>query len=170
MVISLLSILQEQEVLYQWIKRLRRSTINQQRHLEELLVLRVEAVAKWNMIKHEKDMYRTFLYKACNLDDFDEYSTHHEYSDSTTKGDQLNVIALINNICQRRNPFDYQSTDELKSMMNIATGTKLDCNEIHFLIDCVSLGVKAREDFYKTRLIEKNCQLFDTIPKTKKRQ
>ena len=53
--------------------------------------------------------------------------------------------------------------------MNIGTCAKLDSNEEEFLINCISLGVEAKNEFYKSRLEEKRLQLFDTIPKTKKK-
>ena len=44
---------------------------------------RKEAVCKWNLIKHEKEKYRSFLYDVCQMRDDDEYSLHYEYSEKS---------------------------------------------------------------------------------------
>ena len=36
-------------------------------------------------------------------------------------------------------------------------------------MNCISLGKAARNEFYESRLTEKNIQLLETIPKTKKK-
>ena len=35
-------------------------------------------------------------------------------------------------------------------------------------MNCISLGEAARNEFYESRLTEKNIQLLENIPKTKK--
>ena len=35
-------------------------------------------------------------------------------------------------------------------------------------MNCISLGEAARNEFYESRLTEKNIQLLETIPKTRK--
>ena len=52
--------------------------------------------------------------------------------------------------------------------MNIVTGEILEKDEEDFLMNCISLGKAARNEFYESRLSEKNIQLLETIPKTKK--
>ena len=58
--------------------------------------------------------------------------------------------------------------EQLKGIMNIATGAILEKDEEDFLINCNSLEKAATNEFYKSRLKEKNKQLLETIPKTKK--
>ena len=41
---------------------------------------RKEAVATWNLIKHEKSEILSVLDNVCGLKEHDEYSTHHKYS------------------------------------------------------------------------------------------
>ena len=84
---------------------------------------RKEAVCKWNLIKHERAKYRSFLYTTCQMDEDDEYSFHYEFSKPITESDQKSVASLMNNLMQRRNPFD---TEEPKGIINIATGATLD--------------------------------------------
>ena len=127
---------------------------------------RKDAVCKWNLIKHEKANYRSFLYTTCQMDEDDEYSLHYEFSKPITVADQKSVASLMDNILQRGKPFD---TEEPKGISNIATGAKLDKEVQDFLLNCISLGKAARDEFYESRLKEKTLQLFDTIPKTMKK-
>ena len=52
--------------------------------------------------------------------------------------------------------------------MNIVTGEILEKDEEDFLMNCISLGKAARSEFYESRLTEKNIQLLESVPKTKK--
>ena len=52
--------------------------------------------------------------------------------------------------------------------MNVATGAILGKDEEVFLMNCSSLGKAARNELYESRLKEKNIQLLETVPKTKK--
>ena len=126
---------------------------------------RKEAVCKWNLIKHEKAKYRNFLYDVCNMDDSDEYSLHHEFSERITKADTTSVAALMKNISQRGNPFDLSNP---RGVMNIATGAVLEEEDEKFYLNHATLAKSAREEFYRTRLRDKSKSLFDNIPKTRK--
>ena len=52
--------------------------------------------------------------------------------------------------------------------MNIATDAILEKDKEDFLMNCISLEKDARNEFYESRLTEKNIQLLETIPKTRK--
>ena len=52
--------------------------------------------------------------------------------------------------------------------MNIATGAILENGEEDFLMNCISLGKAARNEFYESHLTEKNIQFLETIFKTRK--
>ena len=111
---------------------------------------RKEAVCKWNLIKHEKEKYRSFLYDVCQMNDDDEYSLHYEYSEKITMKDKVNVEALIKNIKQRGNPFDLDQSRG-RGIMNIATGALLEKEKEHFYLHYDTLGKSARSEFYNTR-------------------
>ena len=68
-------------------------------------------------------------------------------------------------VLQLGNPVNLEQP---KSIMNIATGAILENDEEDFLINCISLGKATRNEFYESRLTEKNIQLMENIPKTKK--
>ena len=126
---------------------------------------RKEAVCKWNIIKHEKAKYRTCLQEICQMSEGDEYSLHHEFSQRITREDQKSVSMIISYLLQRGNPF---STDKATPITNIAFGEVIEESERKFLLDCISLGETARDEFYKSRLVEKTAKLLDNIPKTRK--
>ena len=126
---------------------------------------RKETICKWNLIKHEKAKYRNFMNTVCQMDEDDEYSLHYEFSDWITKVDKHSVAALMKNVLQRGNPF---SLEQPKGIRNNSTGAILEKDEEDFLMNCISLGKAARNEFFESRLTEKNVQLLETIPKTKK--
>ena len=66
---------------------------------------RKEAVAKWNIIKHEKVKYKSFLHEWCSMDQHDEYSYHHEFSEAALKYDEECVHQVVTFIQERFNPF-----------------------------------------------------------------
>ena len=114
---------------------------------------RKEAVFKWNLIKHEKAKYRNFMNIICQMDEDDKYSLHYKFPDQIPKADKHNVVALMENVIQRGNQFN---NEQLKGMMNIATGAILEKEEEDFLMNCILLGEATRNEFYKSRLTEKN--------------
>ena len=122
-----------------------------------------EVVAKWNIIKHEKMQYFKFLNDLCNLSVDSEYSLHHEYSPTTTAEDWVHVTDIYSYIKERMNLF---SSTENQNILNIAMGVLIDGKEKDMLLECISDGDKAYNDFVKSRLESHQKQLFDVIPKT----
>ena len=102
---------------------------------------------------------------VCQMDEDDEYSLHYEFSDRITKADKHNVATLMKNVLQCGNPF---ILEQPKGIMNIATGAILEKDKEDFLMNYISLGKAARNEFYVSRLTEKNIHLLETISKTKK--
>ena len=102
---------------------------------------------------------------VCQMDEDDEYSLHYEFSDRITKAEKHNVAAFMKNVLHRGNPFNLEQPE---GIINISTGAILEKDEEDFLMNCISLGKPARNEFYESRLTEKNIQLLETIPKTKK--
>ena len=99
------------------------------------------------------------------MDEDDEYSLHYEFLDQITKADKHSVASLTKNVLQRGNPFNLEQP---KRVMNIATDAILEKNKEDFLMNCISLEKDARNEFYESRLTEKNKQLLEAIPKTRK--
>ena len=90
------------------------------------------------------------------------YSLHYEFSDQITKADKHSVATLTKNLLQRGNPFNLEQPKGI-----ITNGTILEKDEEDCLMNCISLG-KAADEFYESCLKEKNIQLLETIPKTRK--
>ena len=63
------------------------------------------------------------------------------------------VAALMKNVLPHGNPFNLEQP---KGVMNIATGAILQKDKQDFLMNCISLGKAARNEFYESRLPEKN--------------
>lgn len=124
---------------------------------------RKEAVCKWDLIKHEKSNYTNMLRGTTGIDNQDEYSLHHEFSDKRTEADQKSVKQIVTYIAERGNPFD----DTEPSIKNIATGATFDKETASFSLNCLDKGKAAYEKFRDERLEKKSSQLFDTIPKTR---
>ena len=87
------------------------------------------------------------------MNEDDEYSLHYEFSYQMSKADKHNVVVLMKNVIQRGNPFNLE---QLKGIMNIATGAILEKEEKDFLMNYISLRKAAISEFYKSRLTEKN--------------
>ena len=66
---------------------------------------RKEAVAQWNLIKHEKAQYTKFLQELCLLNDDREYFLHHEFSRAITQADEEAVEQITSYISERQNSF-----------------------------------------------------------------
>ena len=126
---------------------------------------RKEAVSRWNLVKHKKLKYRSFLQEICGLSDYDEYALHHEYTKSIRETDENCVNAIIGFFNERGNPFD---TNSLKPVTNVFTNSQIDEESATFLEQCLELGSNAYQKFYSSRLKDKTTKLFDTISKTRK--
>ena len=92
----------------------------------------------------------------CQMDEDDEYSLLYEFSDRITKADKYNVSALMKNVLERGNTLNLEQP---KDVMNIATGAILEKDEEDFLMNSISLGKATRNEFYESRLTEKNIKL-----------
>ena len=122
---------------------------------------RKEAVCKWNIIKHEKFLYTQALSEICQLKTEDQYSLHHEFSETATQEEREAVAKMIQFIEERGNPFDVSSTE----MKNLSSGEQLDPKLVDFRIKCTTKGEEEYQKFKEERLEKKSVKLFDLIPK-----
>ena len=125
---------------------------------------RKEAVCKWGLIKHEKANYCNLLRKISSVNQEDEYSLHHEFSEKLSETDQTYIQQLVDYISNIGNPFDPENS----TMKNLVTGATLDAATTSFLLDSVVKGTEAYHKFVKERLDCKSVKLFDKIPMTRK--
>ena len=126
---------------------------------------RKEAVAKWNIIKHEKSSYTKFLEDLCDLSDDTEFSLHHEFSLSLAKNEESYVEEITNYISERMNPFDSSSS----KILNFVTGQEMHSKITVYNLKCLENGKAAYNEFISSRLQDKTVQLFDRIPKMRKK-
>ena len=122
---------------------------------------RKEAVCKWNIIKHEKFLYTQTLSEICQLKTEDQYSLHHEFSETATQDEREAVAKMIQFVEERGNPFDVSST----KMKNLSSGEQLDPKLVDFRIKCTIKGEEEYQKFKEERLEKKSVKLFDLIPK-----
>ena len=77
---------------------------------------RKQAVCKWNIIKHEKAKFRTFLHEWFFLND-DVYAAHLESFQSITQQDEKCVRAITYYISQRGNSFTTLSPQPITNIV-----------------------------------------------------
>ena len=122
-----------------------------------------DTVAKWNLIKHEKAQYFKNLQVICGLAQYDEYSLHHEFSESIIKLDSGCVNDIKEFVLEHINPFQSKETD----LKNIVTGAIIPNEITNHLLQCVEEGEEIYKTFVSERLKDKSKKLFDPIKKNK---
>ena len=122
---------------------------------------RKEAVAQWNIIKHEKAKLTKHLWELCCLTEEDEYSLHHVLSTTLIEADEECVEHIVNYIAVWNNPFDTTTS----TVTNIVTGKETDAETASFLID----SVRKREESYSNfRMTKKLLIQFRKLTRSKK--
>ena len=125
-----------------------------------------EAVALWNLLKHEKDLHVAQLLQWCNLGDKDdsELSLHHnEFNLSSMKTGHDRAQTLLDYIKSINNPF----SAEIR-LQNISAGAEIPQDVVNGLLECLKIGESSYQEFVKTRLENKEKHLHDTIPSNRK--
>ena len=123
-----------------------------------------EAVALWNLWKHEKDFHVAQLLEWCKLGDKDDngLSLHHEFNPSPRKIGYDRARTLLDYIKSMNNLF---STD--MTVNNISTG-EISQNIVDGSTHCLEISKKSYQDFVQTRFQNKKKNLHDTIPTNRK--
>ena len=124
-----------------------------------------EAVALWNLLKHEKDLHVAQLLEWCNLGDKDdsELNLHHEFNPSSTKIGHERARILLDYIKSINNPFSTGIR-----LHNISTGADIPQEVVDGLLECLETGEKSYQEFVETRFRNKEKHLHDTIPTNRK--
>ena len=113
---------------------------------------RKQAVSQWNIIKHEKSKFTKHLRELCCLNEDNEYTVHHEFSQTLTEADEECVEQIVTYIGERNNPFDPAITTKVT---NIVTGKEVNKETSSFLIHCMKKGEENYNEFRQARLIDK---------------
>ena len=103
--------------------------------------------------------YAKFIDDVCEFNAQDEYSTHHEFSSSTTASEESNIQTICQFLSQRGDIF---GEGELQ---NIITGEILDNATKQFLPGCLERGDKLVHDYRNNCILLENKILFDRISK-----
>ena len=109
-----------------------------------------------------KTNYTSLLREISGINNKDEYSLQHEFSEQRTEFDKRCVNQLASYVQERGNPFDIKE-DAIK---NLVTETLLSDEAISFFLNCFTKR-KENYKFRKERLQDKETKLFDAIPKTR---
>ena len=97
--------------------------------------------------------------ELCSLNDNDEYSIHHEFSDSITESEERDIESIRS--------FLSSSSDIFSSgpLANVVTGIELPKENVEYLLSCYEEGDTSYTSYRQKRLIDCNVKLFDRIPK-----
>jgi len=117
-----------------------------------------EAIALWNILRYEKDQYRSFLLDLNNQSEYlNELNLHHEFNPATTVKGINRFDMLLEYIMMLGGPLE---TDELR---NIATGAAIDEGVTHNLLGCIVTGDEKYNDYVDKRLDEKEVSIQDPV-------
>ena len=75
--------------------------------------------------------------ELCCLNEDNEYTVHHEFSQTLTEADEECVEQIVTYIAERNNPFDTSITTKVT---NIMTGKEVNKETSSFLINCIKKG------------------------------
>ena len=117
---------------------------------------RSEAVALWNVLKHEKDAYVRNLKEMCHLTDHDdEFLLHHEFNQKSARRSHERVCLLKKyNILTIRKPFNQN-----KQFCNLVTKVEIHQSTTEKLLDCMSFGDDGYVNYVQSRLVDKDTPL-----------
>ena len=118
-----------------------------------------ESVAKRDLTKDEKMKYTKFLDNLWECYKQNQYSTHHEFSNSTTSSRDKDIQVICKFLCQSG---DICSEGNLQ---NIVTGEGLDIPTKSFLLNCVDRDDKLFKEFRSNWIVLKYKMLFHKITK-----
>ena len=119
-----------------------------------------EAVALWNIIKHQKDLIVSFLRDTANVGENqgELNNLHHEFNlKAATKG-KSRVDKLVDYIKTVGNPFDVVCPVQL---LNLTTRVVVENTE--YLLNCVEFGRANYSEFVQERLVDKSKSLHASI-------
>ena len=119
-----------------------------------------EAVALWNIIKHQKDLFVSFLRDTANVGENqgELNNLHHEFNlKAATKGISR-VDKLVDYIKTVGNPIDVVCPVQL---VNLTTRVVVENTE--YRLNCVEFGRANYSEFFQERLVDKSKSLHASI-------
>jgi hypothetical protein len=124
---------------------------------------RKDAVAKHDLIRHEKVGISNFHHNFCGIIEESEYELHHEFSKSIATQDQGIITKMIKFISEHKNPFQTDCNNE--DLFNLITGESIKEEEKMHKLKCLEKGEALYKTFIEERFMHKTKNLFDPIRK-----
>ena len=126
---------------------------------------RKEAVAMWNILKHEKESYTSNLRSESQTDGLNgENTLHHDFNPSSSISDSNDVKLITEYIKKLCNPLSSKLNGE--SVRNMVTGEESE-EEFKFNMTSLDQGWELYYEYVDERLVEKSVGLLETISRNK---
>ena len=126
---------------------------------------RKEAVAQWNVLKHEKDLHVAFMLSwtrwSESKDRDSELNLHHEFMSASSSNRRVKM--LLDYLKLVGSPFVGD-----KQLRHLCNGSSLALNVVEGILRCLTVGESSYQEFKNQRLDEKSISLHATIPGNKK--
>ena len=122
-----------------------------------------KAVTFWDLLKHEKDLFTSFIKDSVNNSHKDHAtgelnSLHHEFSANAALESSKRVTMLVDYIKSIKSPFTTTCNEKL---INIVA--KEEVENSGYYLNFVSFGEELREQFVRERFEEKSVSLYATV-------
>ena len=127
------------------------------------MTARKEAVAQWNLLKHEKDLHVANMLDWVNLsankDQVSELNLHHDFASNCALKSNQRVQLFLNYLEIVGGPFDLNDT----KLRHICNGSSLASNVVKGILGCLDVGKSAYESYKQQRLVDKSKSIHDRI-------
>lgn len=128
---------------------------------------RKEAVAQWNVLKHEKDLHVAnmldWTHLSVSKDKDSELNLHHEFTENSAVRSNKRVQEFVNYLELVGGPFELSD----RKLRNICNGSTLASNVAEGILGCLEVGKSSFESYKQERLVEKSKSIHDKIPSNK---
>ena len=121
---------------------------------------RKKAVALWDIIKHQKDLFVSFMRNTVNVEGAQTEldSLHHEFNIKAAQFGHKRCKQLVTYIESVSNPFSSTVSNKL---INITTQEAVE--NVDYLLNCIEHGRKNYDNFVQERFADKTKGLHDRI-------
>ena len=129
-----------------------------------------EALERWFLTFHERAAITSAIKKMCGIEDSERVGTHTESSLARIRRDDEDVQKLMETFDSGMlsNPFTKLSEDnEVKPLINIATGAVMPRPAAERLINAEDLGKAQMDEFIAKRIKSTDVSFWDTLPNLK---
>ena len=119
-----------------------------------------QAVAMWDIIKHEKDLYVSFAKETTKGQETrgELDSLHHEFNLNQAQATHGRMQQLVHYIESVSNPFLSDATNKLTNLTS-----KEAVENVDYLLDCLDHGRRNYEQFLQERFVHKEKGLHEKI-------